>query len=67
MERRKVEERIEEIRNCATWSLGWNNCVSRVVFMGLMEKLDSYDIPEEEVDDILSVALYAALNEGRQR
>lgn len=32
-----------------------------------MEKLDSYDIPEKEVDDILSVALFAALIEGKQR
>ena len=67
MERRKVEERTEEIRNCSTWKLGWNNNMSKVIFRGLMEKLDSYDIPEEVVDDILSVALFAALNEGKQK
>lgn len=34
MERRKVEERVEEIRNCPTWKLGWNNHMSEVIYRG---------------------------------
>ncbi len=59
--------RIEEIRKSPTWKLGWNINISKAIFMDLMEKLDGYGIPEEEVDDILSIALHAALNEGKQR
>lgn len=62
-----MSERIEDIRNCATWRLGWNSTVNRAIFMDLMIKLDGYSIPEEEVNDILSIALHAALNEGKQR
>lgn len=62
-----MDERIDKIRNSDTWKLGWNSKASRSAFKDLMKILDSYNIPKEEVDDILYTALLAAMNEGRQR
>lgn len=59
--------RVAELRNNSTWKLGWNRRYNRQIFIELIERLNNYDIPENEVDDILQIALVAGMDEGKQR
>ena len=64
---KQIAERIEEIREGNTWTAGWNRKECKLTYLHLIEKLDKYGIPQNEVDDILSVALLAGIKEGRNR
>lgn len=64
---KQIAERIEKIRESRTWSAGWNRKECKLTFFHLIEKLDKYGIPQNEVDDILSIALLAGIKEGQNR
>ncbi len=64
---KQIAERIERIRESHTWNAGWNRKECKLTFLHLIERLDKYGISQNEVDDILSIALLTGIKEGQTR